>query len=164
MNAATSSSATPAFGLFIWASIWLFFMFCGLNIGRKKGRGALGLALGAFLGLIGLFIISRLSPSKAYAQAHARVTPVRALQPRVVIQEQPRAAQPPLVIPQPQPVQAPLVIPPQPLALQHSDGWWPDPLGRHEHRYHDGSKWTDHVSDNGVTSVSPATPVSTPHQ
>jgi hypothetical protein len=164
MNAATSSSAPPAFGLFIWASIWLFFTFCGYNIGKKKGRGALGLVLGAFLGLIGLFIISRLSPSKAHAQAQARVTPVRSLQPRVVIQQQPRAAQPPLVIPQPHVVQAPLVIPQQRPALHRNNGWWPDPLGRHEHRYHDGSKWTDHVSDNGVTSVSPATPVPTPHQ
>ena len=161
MYAATSSSSSsPIVGLVIWASIWLFFIICGYNIGKNKGRGALGMALGAFLGLIGLFIISRMSRSKTTP----KVTPVRSAQPHLVIQQQPRAAQPPLTIPQPLAVQTPLAMPPQPLAVQRNDGWWPDPLGRHEHRYHDGSKWTDHVSDNGVTSVSPATPVLTPHQ
>jgi uncharacterized protein YxjI len=33
--------------------------------------------------------------------------------------------------------------------------WYPDPLGRHELRYFDGSNWTDHVSDRGVTGVDP---------
>ena len=37
-------------------------------------------------------------------------------------------------------------------------GWWPDPYGRHKHRYYDGFRWTDHVSDDGVQSVDPATP------
>ena len=34
-------------------------------------------------------------------------------------------------------------------------GWNPDPAGRHEYRYWDGSTWTDDVSDNGVTSTDP---------
>ena len=34
-------------------------------------------------------------------------------------------------------------------------GWNPDPTGRHEYRYWDGTRWTDDVSDNGVTSVDP---------
>jgi hypothetical protein len=144
MYAATSSSPIP--GLVIFA-VWLFVTFCGYNIGRKKGLGVLGTALGALLGLIGLFIISRASRSKTQPQ----VATVRSAQPSLVIQ-QPRAAQPPLP------------PPPPPLAVQRNDGWWPDPLGRHEHRYHDGSKWTDHVSDNGVTSVSSLTPIRTPHQ
>ena len=33
---------------------------------------------------------------------------------------------------------------------EHPPGWHPDPRGRHEHRYWDGSKWTDHVADRGV--------------
>lgn len=33
--------------------------------------------------------------------------------------------------------------------------WHPDPTGRHELRYWDGSQWTDHVSDSGVQSTSP---------
>jgi len=35
-------------------------------------------------------------------------------------------------------------------------GWHPDPAGRHELRYWDGSKWTDDVSDKGVTTKDPA--------
>jgi hypothetical protein len=34
-------------------------------------------------------------------------------------------------------------------------GWHPDPAGRHEHRYWDGTRWSDHVSDRGLTSVDP---------
>lgn len=33
--------------------------------------------------------------------------------------------------------------------------WHPDPTGRHELRYWDGSQWTEHVSDQGVQSTSP---------
>ncbi|MDQ1403826.1 MAG: hypothetical protein QOG03_2142 [Actinomycetota bacterium] len=32
-------------------------------------------------------------------------------------------------------------------------GWHPDPGGRHELRYWDGTRWTDHVSDGGVQST-----------
>jgi len=34
-------------------------------------------------------------------------------------------------------------------------GWYPDPFGRHEMRYFDGSQWTEHVSSNGRQSVDP---------
>ncbi|HEY5888075.1 MAG TPA: DUF2510 domain-containing protein, partial [Acidimicrobiales bacterium] len=34
-------------------------------------------------------------------------------------------------------------------------GWQPDPNGRHEYRYWDGSAWTDQVSDGGVVSSDP---------
>ncbi|CAB4857827.1 unannotated protein [freshwater metagenome] len=33
--------------------------------------------------------------------------------------------------------------------------WHPDPMNRHQLRYWDGSQWTEHVSDNGVTGVDP---------
>ena len=36
--------------------------------------------------------------------------------------------------------------------------WHPDPLGRHEFRYWDGTRWTEHVSDRGAASVDFATP------
>lgn len=36
--------------------------------------------------------------------------------------------------------------------------WHPDPTGRHELRYWDGSQWTDHVSDQGVQSTNPLYP------
>ncbi len=34
-------------------------------------------------------------------------------------------------------------------------GWHPDPHGQHDHRYWDGSAWTEHVADAGVTSTAP---------
>ena len=33
--------------------------------------------------------------------------------------------------------------------------WHPDPTGKHELRYWDGSTWTDHVSDQGITGTDP---------
>ncbi len=36
--------------------------------------------------------------------------------------------------------------------------WYPDPAGRHQLRYWDGSNWTDHVSDNGVQASDPMQP------
>ena len=31
--------------------------------------------------------------------------------------------------------------------------WYPDPSGRHEHRYWDGTRWTEHVASHGRQSV-----------
>ncbi len=31
--------------------------------------------------------------------------------------------------------------------------WYPDPARRHQYRYWDGATWTEHVSDEGVTST-----------
>jgi hypothetical protein len=31
--------------------------------------------------------------------------------------------------------------------------WYPDPMARHQLRYWDGAKWTEHVSDNGTTAI-----------
>jgi uncharacterized protein YxjI len=36
--------------------------------------------------------------------------------------------------------------------------WYPDPAGRHQLRYWDGTNWTEHVSSNGVQSVDPLQP------
>ncbi|MBE7187081.1 DUF2510 domain-containing protein [Jatrophihabitans endophyticus] len=36
-----------------------------------------------------------------------------------------------------------------------SGGWHPDPTGRHQVRYFDGSAWTEHVGDNGTQSRDP---------
>ena len=33
--------------------------------------------------------------------------------------------------------------------------WYPDPTGRHQVRYWDGTAWTDHVANNGVSSTDP---------
>jgi hypothetical protein len=37
-------------------------------------------------------------------------------------------------------------------------GWYPDPSGRNDHRYWDGSAWTDQVSRAGVQAVDPLQP------
>ncbi|HEX2578136.1 MAG TPA: DUF2510 domain-containing protein [Aquihabitans sp.] len=34
-------------------------------------------------------------------------------------------------------------------------GWHPDPAGRHEQRYYDGSTWTEHVVDAGTQTTDP---------
>ena len=33
--------------------------------------------------------------------------------------------------------------------------WYPDPYGRHEMRYYDGTRWTEHVASHGKQSVDP---------
>ena len=40
---------------------------------------------------------------------------------------------------------------------QHPPGWHPDPSGRHELRWWDGTTFTDQVADAGVTSTDPGT-------
>lgn len=40
-------------------------------------------------------------------------------------------------------------------AAQPPAAWHPDPTGRHQLRYWDGSRWTDHVADDGVTASDP---------
>jgi hypothetical protein len=42
-----------------------------------------------------------------------------------------------------------------PVAASMPPQWHPDPSGRHELRYWNGTTWTDDVSDNGVTSTDP---------
>ena len=37
----------------------------------------------------------------------------------------------------------------------HPPNWYPDPWGRHEHRYFDGQNWTEHVASHGRQSVDP---------
>lgn len=34
-------------------------------------------------------------------------------------------------------------------------GWHPDPVGRHQQRWWDGGRWTDHVADAGATALDP---------
>jgi hypothetical protein len=37
-------------------------------------------------------------------------------------------------------------------------GWYPDPSGRHEKRFYDGTRWTDHVADGESIGVDPIQP------
>jgi Bacterial PH domain/Protein of unknown function (DUF2510)/Short C-terminal domain len=38
---------------------------------------------------------------------------------------------------------------------QYAANWYADPTGRHQLRYHNGTTWTEHVSDNGQQSTNP---------
>lgn len=38
---------------------------------------------------------------------------------------------------------------------EYKADWYPDPGGTHELRYHDGTQWTDHVSDHGRQGQDP---------
>jgi hypothetical protein len=46
-----------------------------------------------------------------------------------------------------------LVAPPPPEGAPA--GWFADPHGRHERRWWDGARWTDHVSSGGAAAVDP---------
>jgi hypothetical protein len=52
----------------------------------------------------------------------------------------------------PMPGEAPAAVP---AAAATPAGWNPDPSGRHQHRWWDGTRWTPAVADNGVTSDDP---------
>jgi hypothetical protein len=39
--------------------------------------------------------------------------------------------------------------------LTWEPGWFPDPTGRHDHRWWDGAAWTAHVADAGVAGRDP---------
>jgi hypothetical protein len=45
--------------------------------------------------------------------------------------------------------------PPPPPPPAQPAGWHPDPSKRHELRYFDGARWTEHVSDQGLAAVDP---------
>jgi uncharacterized protein YxjI len=47
-------------------------------------------------------------------------------------------------------------------ASSHPANWYPDPAGRHELRYYDGSQWTEHVSSGGKQAVDPVSPAAPP--
>ena len=42
----------------------------------------------------------------------------------------------------------------------HGPNWYPDPMGRHEYRWYDGSQWTDQVSSHGRTATDPVSTAS----
>jgi uncharacterized protein YxjI len=37
----------------------------------------------------------------------------------------------------------------------HGPNWYPDPMGKHEYRWFDGTNWTDQVSSHGKQAVDP---------
>ena len=53
---------------------------------------------------------------------------------------------------------SPALAPPPPAAPAAPAtpaGWFADPGGIHEHRYWDGTRWTEHVANAGVSAVDP---------
>jgi uncharacterized protein YxjI len=53
--------------------------------------------------------------------------------------------------------EAPYQAPPGGTQGQHPPGWFPDPFGRHEIRWWDGTRWTEHVASHGRQGVDPPT-------
>jgi len=37
----------------------------------------------------------------------------------------------------------------------HAPNWYPDPWGRHEHRYFDGANWSEHIASHGRQGTDP---------
>jgi hypothetical protein len=44
---------------------------------------------------------------------------------------------------------------PVPPPVIGSAGWYPDPAGRHERRWYDGNRWSEHVSDQNRPGIDP---------
>ena len=44
-------------------------------------------------------------------------------------------------------------FPPPPPSVRPD--WYPDPSGRFDVRYHDGSRWTEHVARAGIAATDP---------
>lgn len=65
----------------------------------------------------------------------------------------PQPAPAPAAAPVPTPTSA--GAPPPPPAAAVAAGWHPDPSTRFELRYHDGTRWTEHVSTQGLQSADP---------
>jgi hypothetical protein len=145
----------------------------GYRQGQRKDRAIEGLLLGALAGLIGLVILHYLKPKQpAAAQTWGTAASFGAAAPATYAQQTsygygqttvlPGAlAAGPIVEANPyapisetvgygyeQPVP---VAQPEPAAPAAQ--WFADPSGRHQHRWWDGSTWTEHVADNGVASV-----------
>ena len=57
----------------------------------------------------------------------------------------------------PEPDGSPLGSPSPPTSSAPAPDWYPDPMGRHEYRYWDGTTWTDHVASHGRQSTDPVT-------
>jgi hypothetical protein len=60
----------------------------------------------------------------------------------------------PVVEPEPVPAPLPAAVE-APAAPAVPEQWAPDPSGRHQHRWWNGTEWTEHVADNGVSGIDP---------
>jgi hypothetical protein len=107
----------------------------------RDGVWFAGALLGVAAAVLAVLVVRRLTELQEGARATAAAMPVVR------------------VDPQPEPVAASQVAASQtqtqpqtqvPAQAGPAAGWYPDPLGRSEHRYWDGAAWTPHVSNAGV--------------
>jgi hypothetical protein len=127
------------------------------HLERKYGTPAWGLpswvwglitAFSLLLGAILLFVAERTLKKQPQ---HALGMPAYAGAPAYAPLSFPdQAAQ----VPVPLPAQAPVQEPAAPVAPAGVPaGWHPDPSGKYEHRWWDGTAWTKTVATNGVTGT-----------
>jgi len=147
------------------AAVWVLAILAQIGIGglvgwaiaKNKGRGTAGFWLGALLTWIGWIIaafLRRTPEAKRGAMTH---THIAAMSPPY---------RPMTSGPAPARASARSLVPP----AAHTTGrpqesiasttagaarWHPDPSGRFEHRYWDGSRWTNTVSRGGQQMVDP---------
>ena len=98
------------------------------GVGSSEAVGRLNAVLSALPGA-----------HQAAAPAYAPVTPP----------PPPLAGAPATVPPPPPPVGAAGAASSFPAPANTAAAWYPDPSGHHEHRYWNGTGWTEHVSDQG---------------
>jgi len=73
--------------------------------------------------------------------------------PTAVGEAEPTAVEPTPVV---EPVPEPPTTPPEPAPVVTTPaGWYPDPSGRYELRYWDGTQWTEHVARQGQQFTDP---------
>lgn len=82
--------------------------------------------------------------------SHAEAEPIKRTITELILGS--HTAQQQTAAPAPAPASAPPPPPPPPVSTAE---WKPDPHGRHELRYFDGTTWTEHVSDAGAQAVDP---------
>jgi hypothetical protein len=109
----------------------------GALVGRSKGQPGGGFLLGVLLGPIGVLIAALVSPkTDALERAQARGG----------MKKCPYCAEM---------VKGDAVVCRYCGRDVPAAGWKPDPRGRHQLRYWDGSRWTSHVADAGVQADDP---------
>jgi hypothetical protein len=96
---------------------------------------------------------SSLESGAAASPPSAVVEPVAAASPPSAVVEPVAAASPPSAVVEPVAAASPPRAVVEPVAVgveapAFDSDWYPDPTGRHEHRYFDGTSWTEHVADN----------------
>ena len=151
--------------------LWIAAAVGGYFIGKSKGRAGLGLALGLLLGLCGVIVIALIPPTaivKAQRSGMSGGYPPPGGVPYGGVPQggyPSPSNMPPPGFPQPGSTQQgfpqtafpqPGQMPPMPPVQQvQPAAWHPDPQGRYQLRYFDGTRWTEHVSSNGVQAIDP---------